>query len=166
MRPHALWYVRVAALGAPTATLWLVANGIFRGLGDTATPLKWALIFTALNAVLDPLFIFPLGLGAAGAAAGTALSQSIALYPLLRALAARTGAQSVVGLFRCDRAALAAQLGRYAKAGALVLVRTMGKISAYSVCAREAAKLGAVSSAAPTRAGNRPASNAARTSTG
>ena len=40
------------------------------------------------------------------------------------------------------------QLGNYGKAGTLVLVRTLGKISAYSVCAREAAKLGAVSSAA------------------
>jgi putative MATE family efflux protein len=148
MQSHALWYLRIAALGAPTATVWLVANGVFRGLGDTATPLKWALAFTALNAVLDPLFIFPLRLGAAGAAAGTALSQTLALYPLLRALAKRTGAGSVANLLRCERSALTAQLANYGKAGGLVLVRTLGKISAYSVCAREAAKLGAVSSAA------------------
>ena len=148
MASHALWYLRTAALGAPTATVWLVANGVFRGLGDTATPLKWALAFTAMNAILDPLFIFPLGLGAAGAAAGTALSQTLALYPLLRALSKRTGAGSVANLLKCDRQKLIEQLGNYGKAGTLVLVRTLGKISAYSVCAREAAKLGAVSSAA------------------
>ena len=41
MRVSALGYLRVCAVGAPTTTLWLVANGIFRGLGDTATPLLW-----------------------------------------------------------------------------------------------------------------------------
>ena len=61
MRPVALSYLRVRALGMPTATMWLVANGIFRGLGDTRTPLVWALLFSALNALLDPIFIFPLG---------------------------------------------------------------------------------------------------------
>ena len=35
MRPEACAYLRVCALGAPAATLWLVLNGIFRGLGDT-----------------------------------------------------------------------------------------------------------------------------------
>ena len=58
MRPVALSYLRVRALGMPTATMWLVSNGIFRGLGDTRTPLIWALLFSALNALLDPLFIF------------------------------------------------------------------------------------------------------------
>lgn len=36
---QALGYLRVCSLGAPAGTLWLAANGIFRGLGDTATPL-------------------------------------------------------------------------------------------------------------------------------
>lgn len=49
MLPHAVSYLRIRALGTPGATLWLVINGIYRGLGDTATPLKWALIFTGLN---------------------------------------------------------------------------------------------------------------------
>jgi Na+-driven multidrug efflux pump len=39
-------------------------------------------------------------------------------------------------------------LRQYMSAGGLVLLRTVGKISAYSVCAREAARLGAVASAA------------------
>lgn len=64
MRMHALGYLRVCSLGAPAATLWLAANGIFRGLGDTATPLVFALGFTAVNALLDPIFIFRFGMGA------------------------------------------------------------------------------------------------------
>ena len=35
MRAEACAYLRVCAFGAPAATLWLVLNGIFRGLGDT-----------------------------------------------------------------------------------------------------------------------------------
>ena len=81
----------MCALGAPAATLWLVLNGIFRGLGDTRTPLLWALVFTALNAVLDPFFIFVCGCGAAGAASGTALAQTIACVPLLFALRDKIG---------------------------------------------------------------------------
>ena len=54
----AVSYLQVRALGTPAATLWLVANGIFRGLGDTRTPLFYSLFFTALNAILDPIFIF------------------------------------------------------------------------------------------------------------
>ena len=86
MYPSALAYLRICSLGAPAATLWLATNGIFRGLGDTTTPLACALAFTGLNAIFDPLLIFTCGMGAAGAAAGTALAQTIALVPLLLAL--------------------------------------------------------------------------------
>ena len=44
--------------------------------------------------------------------------------------------------------ALSASLRKFAGAGSLVLLRSLGKISAYSICAREAARLGAVASAA------------------
>jgi Na+-driven multidrug efflux pump len=102
-------YLRVRGIGAPGATLWLVANGIFRGLGDTATPLRWALAFAALNAMLDPLFIFGLRLGCPGAAIGTVLAQYAALAPLLlqvrtrphvRCLCARTAPKEHAVLHR------------------------------------------------------------------
>ena len=54
MRAEALAYLRVCAAGAPAATIWLVVNGIFRGLGDTATPLLWALVFAL---VAHPLML-------------------------------------------------------------------------------------------------------------
>ena len=43
---------------------------------------------------------------------------------------------------------LAASLAIYVKAGGLILFRTMGKVLAYSVCARQAALLGPVAAAA------------------
>ena len=150
MRPVALSYLRVRALGMPAATLWLVANGIFRGLGDTRTPLAWALLFSALNAALDPLCIFTLGMGAAGAAAGTALSQSLALLGLLRVLRARTGVSisPTVLLAPASLRRLAPSLRAYGTAGVLVFLRTWGKVAAYTYCSRAAAGLGAVASAA------------------
>jgi Na+-driven multidrug efflux pump len=75
--------LRVRALGEQGATLWLVANGIFCGLGDTASPLRWVLAFAALNAALDPLFVFALGLCCPGTAACTVVVQYAALAPLL-----------------------------------------------------------------------------------
>jgi putative MATE family efflux protein len=140
----AVSYLQVRALGTPAATLWLVANGIFRGLGDTRTPLVYSLAFTALNAVLDPLFIFGFGWGAPGAAAGTAIAQYAALLPLLYALHAKVG----IGSIRGQGAALVRSLRQYVRAGGLVLVRTFGKVLAYSVTARHAALLGPVSMAA------------------
>jgi len=136
-------YLQIRALGTPAATLWLVANGIFRGLGDTKTPLLYSLFFTALNAALDPAFIFVFGWGASGAAAGTAMAQYAALVPLLLALHRRVNID-IFGQFR----ALGASLTQYINAGGLVLFRTLGKVLAYAVCSRQAALLGAVDAAA------------------
>jgi len=139
----AVSYMRVRALGTPAATLWLVSNGIFRGLGDTRTPLVYSLFFTALNAILDPLFIFTFNYGASGAAAGTAIAQYAALVPLMMALNRKVKIDIVGQLSQ-----LKSSLKIYLRAGTLVLFRTLGKVLAYSICARKAADLGAVAAAA------------------
>jgi putative MATE family efflux protein len=139
----AISYLRVRALGTPAATLWLVTNGIFRGLGDTRTPLAYALFFTALNAILDPLFIFTFNFGASGAAAGTALAQYIALIPLMLALNRKVKIDIFGQLNE-----LGSSLKSYLQAGGIVLFRTLGKVLAYAVCARRAAMLGSVAAAA------------------
>jgi len=139
----AVSYLRVRALGTPAATLWLVSNGIFRGLGDTRTPLIYSFLFTALNAILDPLFIFTFNFGASGAAAGTALAQYTTLIPLMMALNRKVKIDILGQLPE-----LKSSLKTYLKVGSLVLFRTVGKVLAYSVCARHAAGLGSVAAAA------------------
>jgi len=139
----AISYLRVRALGTPAATLWLVTNGVFRGLGDTKTPLAYALLFAGLNAILDPFFIFTLKFGASGAAAGTAIAQYIALVPLLLALNKKVKID-IIGQLK----ELGNSLTEYLEAGGFVLIRTFGKVLAYSVCARAAALLGPVAAAA------------------
>ena len=111
----------------------------------------WALLFSAMNAVLDPLFIFPLRMGAAGAALGTALSQTLALVGLLRVLERKVGPRACSAAALCSRRTLrtlAPTLRGYARAGALIFFRTWGKVIAYAYCSRAAAALGAVASAA------------------
>jgi peptidoglycan biosynthesis protein MviN/MurJ (putative lipid II flippase) len=121
-------YLRMRALGTPAATLWLVTNGIFRGLGDTRTPLIYSLAFTAMNAALDPLFIFTFGFGASGAALGTLLAQYIALNRKVNI--------DLFGQLKDLKKTLVA----YLEAGSYVLFRSLGKVLAYSVCAREAVR--------------------------
>lgn len=132
MWESAVSYLKVRALGTPAATLWLVTNGIFRGLGDTRTPLIYSLMFTGLNIILDPFFIFTLKFGASGAAAGTALAQYAALIPLMLALNRKVKID-IFGQVKELRSSLEA----YLKAGSLILFRTLGKVLAYSVCARQ-----------------------------
>ena len=124
-------YIRIRALGTPAATLWLVTNGVFRDLGDTKTPLVYSIIFTLLNIIFDPLFIFNFNFGASGAAAGTALAQYIALVPLLMALNKKVKI-NILGQLKD----LGQTLTAYLEAGGYVLFRTLGKVMAYSVCAR------------------------------
>ena len=95
--------------------------------------------------VLDPIFIFPLKLGAAGAAGGTAGAQTIALIGLLVALRERTGVAISPIAWLSPRALrrLAPSLSAYARAGALIFFRTWGKVAAYTYCSRLAADLGA-----------------------
>ncbi len=50
---------------------------MIRGLGDARTPMFIMGIALFLNAVLDPIFIFPLGLGVKGAAFATILAQAV-----------------------------------------------------------------------------------------
>jgi Na+-driven multidrug efflux pump len=100
------------------------------------------LVFTGLNAILDPLFIFTLKFGASGAAAGTALAQYIALIPLLYALNRKCRIDIVGRISELNQT-----LKEYVKAGSLVFLRTVGKVLAYSVCARQAALLGAIAAA-------------------
>ncbi|GIW22202.1 MAG: MATE family efflux transporter [Candidatus Sericytochromatia bacterium] len=50
-------------------------HSIFRGIGDTKTPLKIASFYLTLNALLDPIFIFYFNFGVSGIAIANFISQ-------------------------------------------------------------------------------------------
>ncbi len=71
----ALAYLRIRALAGPALLLITASHGAFRGYQDTRTPMVVTIGFNVVNASLDPLFIFVLDWGLAGAAAATAIAQ-------------------------------------------------------------------------------------------
>ncbi|MDR1767633.1 MAG: MATE family efflux transporter, partial [Propionibacteriaceae bacterium] len=72
---QAVAYLRVVAFGLPAALSMLAATGVLRGLQDTRTPLWVAIGVNLFNIALSLTLVFGLGLGIAGAALGTAVSQ-------------------------------------------------------------------------------------------
>ncbi|KAG2496211.1 hypothetical protein HYH03_005810 [Edaphochlamys debaryana] len=85
----ALGFLTIRALAAPVTSVMLVAQGVFRGLQDTHTPLRATLAVNFLNLAFTPVLLFVFRLGAPGAAAGTAAGQAITLVGLLWALQRR-----------------------------------------------------------------------------
>jgi MATE family multidrug resistance protein len=85
----ALAYLRIRALAGPAVLLITASHGAFRGYQDTRTPMVVTLGFNVVNGGLDPLLIFVLDWGLAGAAAATAVGQWVGaltfLFLLLKA---------------------------------------------------------------------------------
>ena len=75
LREPARVYLRIRALAGPAVLFMIAGHGIFRGWQDTRTPLWLTLAMNLVNLVLDPLLIFGLGWGLAGAAIATTVAQ-------------------------------------------------------------------------------------------
>ena len=69
-------YLFICFLGLPFIIAYNIISSIYRGLGDSRTPMFFVLIACILNIVLDIVFMGPLSLGPAGAALGTVISQA------------------------------------------------------------------------------------------
>ena len=72
-------YLRICFIGIPFITAYNIISSIFRGMGDSKSPMYFIAAACAANIVLDYIFIGILGLGTAGAALGTTLSQTISV---------------------------------------------------------------------------------------
>lgn len=133
----AISYLRIRALATPAVLIVTAGHGAFRGHKDTRTPLKVALGVNLLNFVLDPIFIFAMGLGLEGAALATVLAQYVGAAWFLRLIARRDMAARPRGL----RASLPSllDLGRN---GALLTVRSGLLLAALTVAAAVATRLG------------------------
>ena len=72
---NASLYLLVSLAGLPAMLIVIAATGLFRGLQDTRTPLVVAACGFGANIVLNVTFIYGLGWGIAGSAAGTVVAQ-------------------------------------------------------------------------------------------
>lgn len=72
-------YIFYCTLGIPMIFAYNVLGSIFRGLGDSKTPLISVAIACVVNIIVDLILIWKLGLGAKGAAIATSLAQCISV---------------------------------------------------------------------------------------
>lgn len=122
----AIAYLGARLWAAPAVLAIVVAEGAFRGYGDTKVPLLASLAASLINLVLDPILMFGLGWGVRGAAVATGVSQlgAAAVYVAFlmrrRMLPARE-ARSTVSTTRVVTAILGANLAMVCKQGSLLL---------------------------------------------
>ena len=72
-------YLTICFIGIPCITAYNIIASIFRGLGDSKSPMYFIAVACAANIGLDFLFMGAMHLGPAGAALGTTLSQAISV---------------------------------------------------------------------------------------
>jgi putative MATE family efflux protein len=129
-------YLRISALGLPCGLVSVAAGGYFRGVGALRRPLVILVAGNALNALLELLFVYGLGWGIAGSAAGTVLAQIIIAGAFCRAAGFGPG--------RPDRAVLRA----LARVGGQIFVRSATLYVAFLVAGALLARIGTASLAA------------------
>lgn len=72
-------YLSICFLGIPFITAYNVISSVFRGMGDSKSPMIFVAVACTVNIALDILFMGPMRLGPAGAALGTTLSQAVSV---------------------------------------------------------------------------------------
>ncbi|MCI8364108.1 MAG: MATE family efflux transporter [Eubacterium sp.] len=85
-------YLTVCFIGIPFITAYNIISSIFRGLGDSKSPMYFIAVACVVNIGLDYLFIGGMRLGPMGAALGTTLSQTVSvIVSLIIILKQKTG---------------------------------------------------------------------------
>ena len=82
--PHAREYMTVILLGNVITHLYFGLNALIRSSGNPRLAMRLTLFTVISNTILDPIFIFVLGMGIQGAAIATVLCQAMALSYSLR----------------------------------------------------------------------------------
>lgn len=77
--PGTVAYLTICFMGLPFITAYNIISSVFRGLGDSKSPMYFVAVACGANIVLDVVFIGGFHLGAAGAALGTTLAQAVSV---------------------------------------------------------------------------------------
>lgn len=93
--PGTIDYLTICFIGIPFITAYNIISSIFRGMGDSKSPMYFIAVACAANIGLDCLFMGPLHMGPAGAALGTTLSQAISVITSLAVIFRRKSGISV-----------------------------------------------------------------------
>jgi putative MATE family efflux protein len=129
----ALLYLRIAALGLPSALIALAGQGYLRGVSNLRRPLEIVVAANVANLILEVLFVYRLGWGVAGSAAGTAIAQT------------GMGAAFAVELLRPhahSKRPSRADIGPLVRVGRQIFVRTTALYASFLVAASVLARMG------------------------
>lgn len=83
-------YLRICFAGIPFIIAYNVIAAIFRGAGDSQSPMYFVAVACIVNLALDFVFIGVFSMGAAGAALGTVLGQAVSVLAALWRLRTRS----------------------------------------------------------------------------
>ncbi|XVF56102.1 hypothetical protein PTKIN_Ptkin06aG0090000 [Pterospermum kingtungense] len=133
-------YLTLRSLGAPAVLLSLAAQGVFRGLKDTKTPLHAIILGNSANVLLDPIFMFTLRLGVKGAAIAHVLSQYLIVLMLFWRLVDKV--DLLPPRFRD------LEFGRFLKNGFQLMVKVIAVTFCVTVAASLAGRQGSTTMAA------------------
>ncbi|HEY3000026.1 MAG TPA: MATE family efflux transporter [Acidimicrobiales bacterium] len=139
---NALVYLRISLLGVPAMLAVLAGTGYLRGLQDTRTPLVVAAASVVGNLALELVLIYGFDQGIGASALSTVLAQVAAAAVYVRLVARSARGHGV------DLGPHPASLGRLARVGRDLLVRTMALRAALLVATAVATRLGTVDIAA------------------
>lgn len=113
-------YLAICFIGIPFITAYNIISSIFRGLGDSKSPMYFIAVACILNIILDYVFIGACHLGPAGAALGTTLSQT---FSVITAFFAIRRKQTGIHLKRHDFYPSGNVMGQILKIGIPVAVQ-------------------------------------------
>ena len=109
--PGTVSYLQICFTGIPFIIAYNVLSSIFRGMGDSKSPLIFIAIACFVNIILDFLFMGPMHMGAAGAAYGTVLAQAVSVLIAFGAIVKKKLFEVHISDLRIDRAVLEKILG-------------------------------------------------------
>lgn len=88
-------YLTICFIGIPFITAYNIISAIFRGIGDSKSPMYFIAVACVANIALDYLFMGYFQMGPAGAAFGTTISQTISVVIALTVIMRRKTGISV-----------------------------------------------------------------------
>lgn len=131
---YATTYVRIVAVGVPSACLALGGQGFLRGVADLRTPLVFLVAGNVSNVVLEVVFVYGFDWNIRGSAWGTAIAQTGMGVGIAWAILRRIGWSHAT--FHWELARRLLSIGKF------IFARTVALMSSFIVAGAVAARLG------------------------
>ncbi len=103
-------YLRVCFFGIPFIVAYNVIASIYRGMGDSKSPMIFVIIACTLNIILDYIFMGLMGMQAEGAAIATVIAQAVSVIISLIAIVRTKSMKLTKNDLRIDHGVMSAIL--------------------------------------------------------